>query len=960
MQALQQLFSSNLPIPLWQVVLYIGLISYCMVQRWFKLSFLTSFILVLYWLHYEYRADLVAVTSEDHLARAIYYVFAFVLVLLGIFALSFLEGDADSLLEKRDHEISYLKALAKNAEKTAADLQAQLERDQSQDPNAKTKREKKRSGKIDKLEHALQDAVHAAETRNAEIADLKEKVSEAQKNASAFESLLEIYQTQESNTKKKLQEELNAKIEELQDQLQQSETLLKARTARVAELQSRASDTATDTLEQSDGLAAGKEKLEKLTARITELEHDQREGVILLQKRDMEITELWAKASAAEQKAATFKAQLENAQTQVSTANRVLEEELNAKIAQLQDHLQRSERLLEQRDTELADAKAKAAESDKRAAALKMQLEKDQSQGTFSKKKLEEKLNTKISKLENQLKQGEHLLGKRNTEIAELQAKASEAEKNLSSLKSQLQKDQTKAASITKELEADLSAKIEELQHHLQESSNLLEEQNVEIRELRVKVSEAEKNAVAGKAQLEKEQTQLSAAKKFEDELKGRIATLEGEVKQDQILLENRNLEITALKAKASEAEKTASTLEAQLEKHISHAASATKKVDEELKRKIAKLEDEVKQDQVLLENRNLEITALKAKASEAEKNALASKDQFENERTQLSGANENLQEEFNATISRLANQLKQSESLVETRTAELADFSAKAARAEKEIAAFKLQLEKERTQLSAGNKKLQDEYNGKIAKLESQLKESETLLKTRNSEIAALQTRTSEAEGGASAVKAQLEKGAPPLTSVNKKLGEELNAKIAKLESQLKEALGLLQSRNSEIAEFKSQTAVAVKNVSTAKLHSAVSRSTIHAQDSADKNTLDEDVRKKLHQFQYAVKYLEDEIKEKDRLLSLMAKKNTQTQAPTKNAMEEDFKKKINQLEQSVRYLEDQGKEKDGLLGLMAKRNRELADLKSKAEEKLEALEANNQSEQTGKGHQSDIASER
>ena len=76
MQALQQLFSSNLPIPLWQVVLYIGLISYLMVQRWFKLSFLTSFILVLYWLHYEFRADLVAVTSEDHLARAIYYVFA--------------------------------------------------------------------------------------------------------------------------------------------------------------------------------------------------------------------------------------------------------------------------------------------------------------------------------------------------------------------------------------------------------------------------------------------------------------------------------------------------------------------------------------------------------------------------------------------------------------------------------------------------------------------------------------------------------------------------------------------------------------------------------------------------------------------------------------------------------------------------------------------------------------------
>jgi chromosome segregation ATPase len=121
-----------------------------------------------------------------------------------------------------------------------------------------------------------------------------------------------------------------------------------------------------------------------------------------------------------------------------------------------------------------------------------------------------------------------------------------------------------------------------------------------------------------------------------------------------------------------------------------------------------------------------------------------------------------------------------------------------------------------------------------------------------------------------------------------------------------------------------------------------------------------EEDVRRKLHQFQYAVKYLEDEIKEKDRLLSLMAKKNTQSQVSAKHAVDEDFKKKIHQLEQAVKYLEDQGKEKDGLLGLMAKRNRELADLKSKAEERLEALEANVAAIQTDKRMQPDIGSER
>jgi chromosome segregation ATPase len=965
MHGLQELFYSDLPIPVWQIVFYVGLISYFMVQRWFKLSFLTSFILALYWLHYAFRADLVSITSEAHVARAIYYVLGFALILLSIFALTFLEVDTDSLLEKREKEITFLKAQAKTAEKSASALQAQLEKDQSRDSNTKRKLEKKLNAKIEKVEHGLQAAESLLETRNTEISALQAEAAEAQKNASALEALLEMYQTQESNTKKKLAEELNAKIEELKDQLQESENLLKVRDAKVAELQVKASEAETDTsaLRAQEGQAhksTDNKAEEELSAKIEELQHRLQEGASLLEKNDVEIRALQDKASEAETNASAFRAQLEHNQAQVS-ANKKLEEELNARIAGLEDQLKQSESRLEQHNTEVAGFKAKASEADKKAAALKAQLEKDQSQGSVSKRRLEEKFNAKMAKLENQLKQSEGLLEKRNAEITELQAKASEAERNSSSLKAQLQKDQTQAASTTKELEEELSAKIEELQHQLQESAKLLEQQNVEITELQAKASEAETNALADKAQLEKEHTQLSAAtKKLEEEFKGKIAKLEDELKQDQILLENRNTEITAFKTKASEAEQNASTLKAQLEKDQSQAASATKKLEEELRGKIAKLEDELKQDQIHLENRNAEITALKAKASEAEKNALAGKAQFEKEHMQLSAANKKLQEEFNASISTLEDQLKQSESLVATRNAELADFSVKAAQAEKEISAFKARLEKDRIQSSAGNRKFQEEYNAKIATLESQLKQGEILLKTRNSEIATLQAKVSEAERSASALKGQLEKGTPQVSSVNKKLEEELNAKIAKLESQLKEGQSLLESRNAEIAEFNSKAAAAVKNASTAKPSSAVNRQSVVAKDSDDKSTVEEDVRKKLHQFQYAVKYLEDEIKEKDRLLSLMTKKNTQAQASTKNAMDEAFKKKIHQLEQSVKYLEDQGKEKDGLLGLMAKRNRELADLKSKAEERLEALEANSQSDQTRKANQGDIASER
>jgi hypothetical protein len=51
------------------------------------------------------------------------------------------------------------------------------------------------------------------------------------------------------------------------------------------------------------------------------------------------------------------------------------------------------------------------------------------------------------------------------------------------------------------------------------------------------------------------------------------------------------------------------------------------------------------------------------------------------------------------------------------------------------------------------------------------------------------------------------------------------------------------------------------------------------------------------------------------------------------------------------VKYFEGQVKEKDGLLGLMAKRNRELAEAKAKAEEKLEMSPPQNDGGQPSNG---------
>jgi chromosome segregation ATPase len=907
MQALQQLLYSDLPIPVWQILLYAGAISYFMIQRWFKLSFVTSFILVLYWLHYSFRADLVSITSDDQLARAIYYILGFALILLCIFALSFLEVDADALLNKREKEITFLKAQAKNAEKTAEALKAQLGKNQNQDSNPKKKLEKKLNAKIDKLEHRLQEAESLLETRDAEISDLRSTVAEVRESASASEALLAMYKNEEISSKKQLEEELNAKIDELRYRLQEREKLLEERNAEISSLQAIAScaETSVSALkaqleEVTIGESPASAKLSReLNSKIAILESKLKEDETLLENRNSEITALRARATQAENTVATIQTQWEKEQSQISAGNEKLEEEFRARISELENQLSQNKGLLDQSNTEIAKFKAKASEADKKVEALAAQVEKDQSQSSASKKKLEERFHARITKLENQLKQGEDLLEKRNTEIAELQAKASEAQKHASVVKTQSEKDKVEMATDKETLERQFNTRIEELQRRLQEGESLLEQ---------------------------------------------------------------RNAEIAQLQARASDAETSISALKAQIEKGAASESTATRKTEAELNNKIATLADKIKQGETLLENRNAEIASIRAKAADAEKYGAALKAQLEEDKTQLTAANnanKKSQEEFSARISNLEDQLKEREALIKTRNAEIAEIKATATEASKNASALTAQLEKDKSQASTASRKIEEELNAKIANLENKLRQSETLLQERKAEITGLQAKAADAETNAS-LRAQFENDQAQWVSAKKKLEDEFNSKIAKLETQLKESETLLQKRNAEIAGLKPKTPGKNDKSGTSKPNLLAKRQPGEAVGPEDKDSTEEDVRRKLHQFQYAVKYLEDEIKEKDRLLGLMAKKTAQPQVSTKNSVDEDFKKKIHQLEQAVKYLEAQGKEKDGLLGLMAKRNRELADLKLKAEERLEALEAGVNTDQKGKENQPDIQSER
>jgi chromosome segregation ATPase len=835
MQSLTQLVYFDLPIPVWHIVAYVGCMSFLMIQRRFKLAIVVTFALVLFWFHYAFRANLVTLIDGNNVARAVYYAFGFALVLLSIYAFFLLEDEeAEFELEKRRKEIAGLRAKAREAKKKVSELKTQLKMDQPRGPASRDDIEEEIADKVNALERKLKESESVVEHRDAEIAELQARIQEAEENAAALKHQLERAEIQEPVVPNQLEEEFNSRVNALELKLKAGEGLLEQRDAAIAELQ--------------------------------------------------------LKTRKAEEKAAAVAAQLETL-NQETAIDGELEHELRGKIEALENQLKESEGLLAIRKAKMDELKAQARDAEKQAAGLKAQLEKDQTNQSAGKKKLETEFNAKIDKLQRQLKESASLLEKRDAEIAELHAKTRDAEKDASALKAQWEKNQSQESASRLKLEEELNAKINALELKLKDSDSLLEKRNAEVTELQDKTREAEENAAALKARLESDRAQESASQsEVEEQLKVQIENLDHQLKESASLLEKRNAEVAELQAETRQAEDNAADLKSQLAKNQAQGAASRETLEEELNAKINALELKLKDGDSLLEKRNAEVAELQAKAREAEENAAALKARLESDRAQESASQSEVEERLKAQIENLDHQLKESTSLAEKRNAEIAELQVKGKQAEERAAAATAQLEKDQSQKSAAMKKLEKEFNDNVANLESRLKESEALL----------------------------------------------------------------AKRDAQIAEARAKAPAVDKKPAPSKLLAAANRPGAKTKGGDDKGEVEEDVRRKLHQFQYAVKYLEDQIKEKDRLLGLMAKKGVQPQGgASKNTTEDDLKKKVQQLDQTVKYLEAQNKEKDGLLGLMAKRNRELAEAKAKADEKLQMSGAENNGGQTAGGSQ-------
>jgi chromosome segregation ATPase len=614
MQAFQPLFYFNLPIPVWQIVLYVGLMSFFLMVHKVRLSLITSYLFILFWLYYSFRGDLVSVAKQDFVVKNVYDLFGFVLVGLGVFACFFLERGNEVLLEnlkKRNGEIADLKSKLKKAEKRTRSLEMEVEETQSGLHSQASGLKRVLDAKIDELEDRLEDREALLEKRDGEIAAHKLKAEEAEKRAHALETRVEesqrSFHTEESALKKKLEQELNAKIGDLEGRLKDRESLLGKRRGEIEDLKLKAEEA--------------EKKSRDWKTQAEENQQNFRTQEAALKKKLGEIEDLKLKGGEAEKKAQALKThaeetqngvralemQIEEIQRSFQTRESALKKKLDARIDELEHGLKERESLLEKRAGEIANFKLKAEEADKRSQALKMQAEETErsfhTQESALKKNLEQNQNVKIGELELRLKDRESLLQKRDSEVANFKLKAEEAEKKAAMLKTKAEETmktadalkteveasqrsfQAQGSALKKKLEEELNAKIDELEARAKDREGILAKRDGEIADFKLKAEQTEKRAHALQAHTEEAQKTAQALmtkiaesertfqsqesalkKKLAAELNAKIAELEDRLKDREGLLAKRTAEVGDFKLKAEEAEKKAHALKAQVE----------------------------------------------------------------------------------------------------------------------------------------------------------------------------------------------------------------------------------------------------------------------------------------------------------------------------------------------------------------------------------------------------------
>lgn len=372
MENLQKLLLSELGVPVWQLALFVGLISFFMLTYRIRVGLIATYLLVLYWNYYVFREYLYSVASGNFLALIAYVFFGLALAGLSLYTCFYFK-ESDHLPGFPGFEISRLQGiLLKRMEKMESVV---LEAE------AKTVNEVRES-------NFLRQEV------NDRFLPLEAQLQRMEEASSGRGSILKELETKQTD-----------QIHGLEDQLREKEASLKLRDDELRNLKMAVEE---DLSRRESGF---KEAREKFAARVDDLENQLREGENLRETQLREAEKLRAELEA---RLAGLLGQPQETE-EVSGAEdrpfKEMEEKLTARIHELEIELEAKEKLTAALNAEDDDREPKAAEYAFALEALLKAQQESFGRRAASFQEVIESLSDRIHQLERQLKEEESQAG---------------------------------------------------------------------------------------------------------------------------------------------------------------------------------------------------------------------------------------------------------------------------------------------------------------------------------------------------------------------------------------------------------------------------------------------------------------------------------------------------------------------------------------------------------------------
>ena len=380
-------------------------------------------------------------------------------------------------------------------------------------------------------------------------------------------------------------------------------------------------------------------------------------------------------------------------------------------------------------------------------------------------------------------------------ELSALEGQLERKESSLRLLQASGKEVEGKLCSEIQDLRSQLAAKAELLKNRTDELENAQRETTLLRRHMQqfaltgaqteAAASEAIRNRETLQAELASlrtafEQKDVSlqqnqrATRELEERLSGQLRDLQGELAEKQGLLEARSQEVGELAAKTNDLQEQITCLELANKQTVKEAKAAARAIEDSLRVRVQELEATVSEKAQVLQNRTaelesaqsetallrehiqqLELTAAQTEAAASEATRIRETLQAELValRTTVEQKNLSLQQDHAATrelaerltaqLHDLQRELAEKQGLLETRSQEVGELTARTSDLQEQITCLELANKQTVKEAKAAARAIEDSLRVRVQELEAIVSEKAQLLQNRTAELESAQAET-------------------------------------------------------------------------------------------------------------------------------------------------------------------------------------------------------------------------